>query len=173
MKERKIEVTGRRGRRRKQQIDYLEETRGYWKLKEEALDSTLWKTGVKTDYKVNEWMNEWEMNYGLVLYVDCVPFLPHISQFIASFTVSFHSRYVTFTSKIASLITKSLKSECHRPNRLYVVQSKSSRNSSDWKSATTDSIWSKNDHRGVGTRCWHLSRIHSCDFAQRFEDETC
>ena len=56
---------------------------------------------------------------------------------------------------------------------LYVGQSKSSRNSSDWKSATIDSIWSKNDHRGVGTRRWHLSRINSCDFAQRFEDETC
>jgi len=31
----------------------------------------------------------------------------------------------------------------------YVGQSKISRNSSDWKSATTDSIWSKNDHRGI------------------------
>ena len=33
----------------------------------------------------------------------------------------------------------------------------------DWKSATTDSMWSKNDHCRVGTRSWHLSRIHSCD----------
>ena len=56
---------------------------------------------------------------------------------------------------------------------VYVGQSKSSRNSSDWKSATIDSIWSKNDHRGVRTRRWHLSRIHSCEFAQRFENETC
>ena len=38
-----IEVTGRRGRRRKQLLDYLKETRGHWKLKEEALDRTLWK----------------------------------------------------------------------------------------------------------------------------------
>ena len=30
----RIEVTGRRGRRRKQQLDDLKETRGYWKLKE-------------------------------------------------------------------------------------------------------------------------------------------
>jgi len=54
MKEGKIEVTGRRERRRKQQIDYLKETRGYWKLKEEARDSTVWRAGVKTDYKMNE-----------------------------------------------------------------------------------------------------------------------
>jgi hypothetical protein len=39
-----IEVTGRRGRRRKQLLDDLEETRGYWKLKEEAQDRTLWRT---------------------------------------------------------------------------------------------------------------------------------
>jgi hypothetical protein len=33
--------TGRRGRRRKQLLDDLKEKRGYWKLKEEALDRTL------------------------------------------------------------------------------------------------------------------------------------
>jgi hypothetical protein len=31
-------VTGRRGRRGKQLLDDVNETRGYWKLKEEALD---------------------------------------------------------------------------------------------------------------------------------------
>ena len=36
-----IEVTGRRGRRRKQLLDDLKEKRGYWKLQEEALDRTL------------------------------------------------------------------------------------------------------------------------------------
>jgi hypothetical protein len=36
--------TGRRGRRRKQLLDYLKGTRGYWKLKEEALDRTLLRT---------------------------------------------------------------------------------------------------------------------------------
>jgi hypothetical protein len=35
--ERKIEVKGRKGRRRKQLLDDLKEKRGYWKLKEEAL----------------------------------------------------------------------------------------------------------------------------------------
>jgi hypothetical protein len=38
------ELTGRRGRRRKQLPDYLKEIRRYWKLKEEALDRTLRRT---------------------------------------------------------------------------------------------------------------------------------
>jgi hypothetical protein len=37
-------VTGRRGRRRKKLLDDLMEKRGYWKLKEEALDRTPWRT---------------------------------------------------------------------------------------------------------------------------------
>jgi hypothetical protein len=53
-------VTGRRGIRRKQLQVYLKEMRGYWKLKEEALDRTSWRTGIwrglwicKTDYIMN------------------------------------------------------------------------------------------------------------------------
>jgi hypothetical protein len=38
----RIYVTERRGGRRKQLLDDLKETRGDWKLKEEALDRTLW-----------------------------------------------------------------------------------------------------------------------------------
>ena len=38
------EVTGIRGRRRKQLLDDLKEKRGFWKLKEEALYLTLWRT---------------------------------------------------------------------------------------------------------------------------------
>jgi hypothetical protein len=37
----RIEVTGRRGRRRKQLLDDLKEKRGYWELKEQAPDRTL------------------------------------------------------------------------------------------------------------------------------------
>jgi hypothetical protein len=37
-------MTGRRGRRRKQLLDDLKEKRRYWKLKEEALDCTQWRT---------------------------------------------------------------------------------------------------------------------------------
>jgi hypothetical protein len=40
----RIEVTGRRGRRRKQLLDDLKEKREYWKMKEEALDRNLWRT---------------------------------------------------------------------------------------------------------------------------------
>jgi hypothetical protein len=39
----RIEMTGRRGRRRKQLLDDLKEKTIYWKLKEEALDRTLWR----------------------------------------------------------------------------------------------------------------------------------
>jgi len=40
----RAEVTGRRGRKRKQILDDLKEIWGYRKLKEEALDRTLWRT---------------------------------------------------------------------------------------------------------------------------------
>jgi hypothetical protein len=39
-----IEVTGRRGRRRTKLLDGLKAKEGYCKLKEEALDSTVWTT---------------------------------------------------------------------------------------------------------------------------------
>jgi hypothetical protein len=37
-------VTGRRERRCEQLMDDLTEKRRYWKLKQEALDRTLWRT---------------------------------------------------------------------------------------------------------------------------------
>jgi hypothetical protein len=40
----RIEVTGTQGRRRKQLRDGLEKTRGYWKLKVEAIDRILRRT---------------------------------------------------------------------------------------------------------------------------------
>ena len=39
-----MEVTGSQGIRRKQLLDDLKETRVYWKLKDEAVDYTLWRT---------------------------------------------------------------------------------------------------------------------------------
>jgi hypothetical protein len=39
-----MEMTGRRGRRCKQLLDDRKEKRRYWKLKEEALDRTAWRT---------------------------------------------------------------------------------------------------------------------------------
>jgi hypothetical protein len=41
----RIEVMGRRGRRRKELLYDLKENTGYWKLEVEALDHTVWTTG--------------------------------------------------------------------------------------------------------------------------------
>jgi hypothetical protein len=41
----RIEVTRRRGRRRRKLLDDLKERRGYCNLKEEALDRTIWRAG--------------------------------------------------------------------------------------------------------------------------------
>jgi len=38
-----IEVTERRGRKRRKLLDDLKERRGYTQLKEEALDRTMWR----------------------------------------------------------------------------------------------------------------------------------
>jgi hypothetical protein len=43
-------MTGRRGRRRKQLLDDVKEKRRYWKLKEEALVRTVWRTRFGRDY---------------------------------------------------------------------------------------------------------------------------
>jgi hypothetical protein len=47
----RIEMSGRRGRRRKQLLDDRKEKRRYWKLKEEALDGTLWRTRFGSGYE--------------------------------------------------------------------------------------------------------------------------
>jgi hypothetical protein len=44
----RIEVSGRRGRRVRQLLDDLTEMREYWKLKEKALDYTVWRAGFGT-----------------------------------------------------------------------------------------------------------------------------
>jgi hypothetical protein len=41
--QRGVEVTGRRGKRRRKLLDNLKERRGYAHLKEEALDRTMWR----------------------------------------------------------------------------------------------------------------------------------
>jgi len=40
-----MEVTGRRGRRRRKLLDDPKERRGYSHLKEEVLDRTVWRAG--------------------------------------------------------------------------------------------------------------------------------
>jgi hypothetical protein len=44
-------VTVRRRRGCKQLLDDIKEKRGYWKLKEEALDRTVWRTRIGRDYE--------------------------------------------------------------------------------------------------------------------------
>jgi hypothetical protein len=46
----RIEMTGRRGRRRKQLLDDLKEKRRYCKLREEALDRNLWRNRYGRSY---------------------------------------------------------------------------------------------------------------------------
>ena len=41
---------GRQGRRCMQLLDDLKEMKGYWKLKEEELDCTLWRTPFERGY---------------------------------------------------------------------------------------------------------------------------
>jgi len=56
-----MEVTGRRGRRRRKLLDCLKERRGYSHLKEEALDRTVWRAGFGRGFgpagKKDCWMN--------------------------------------------------------------------------------------------------------------------
>jgi hypothetical protein len=46
----RTEMKGRRGRRRKQLQDDLKETKGYWELKEEAIDRNVRRTGFGRSY---------------------------------------------------------------------------------------------------------------------------
>jgi hypothetical protein len=76
----RIDMTGRRRRRRKQLLDDFKENRRYCKLKEEAVDRTLWRTRFGIGYgpvvrQTTEWMNEWMNKYLIlssILYGFCV-----------------------------------------------------------------------------------------------------
>jgi hypothetical protein len=46
-----IEATGRQGRRRRKLLDDLKERRGYYHLKEEALDRTVWRAGFERAFR--------------------------------------------------------------------------------------------------------------------------
>ena len=66
-----MEVMVRQGRRRKQLLDVLTETRGYREVKEEAPDRTPWRIRFGRGYglfvkQTTEWMNEW-MNEWMLL----------------------------------------------------------------------------------------------------------
>jgi hypothetical protein len=51
LREREGRIAGYRGSRSKQLLDDLKEKRGYWKLKEEALGRTLWRTRFGRGYE--------------------------------------------------------------------------------------------------------------------------
>jgi hypothetical protein len=57
----RIEVTGRRGRRCRKLLDGLKERRGYYYLKEEALDRAMWRSrfgrGFGLVRQTTKWMN--------------------------------------------------------------------------------------------------------------------
>jgi hypothetical protein len=64
-----IEVTGRRGRRRRKPLDYLKERRGYSHLKEEALDRTVWKARFGRGFgpvvrQTTKWINKTKSHIG-------------------------------------------------------------------------------------------------------------
>ena len=61
-----IEVTGRRGRRRRKLLDDLKERRGYSDLKEEALDRAVWRAHFGRGFgpvvrQTIKWMNVWRI----------------------------------------------------------------------------------------------------------------
>ena len=67
-----IEVTRRRGRRRRKLLDDLKERRGYSHLKEEALDCTIWTAHFGRGFgplirQTNKWMNL--TTHGVCLYI--------------------------------------------------------------------------------------------------------
>jgi hypothetical protein len=58
-----IEVTGRRGRKRRKLLDDVKERRGYSQLKEDALDRTMWRACFGRGFgpvvrQTAKWMNE-------------------------------------------------------------------------------------------------------------------
>jgi hypothetical protein len=51
-------MTGRRGRRRRELLDYFKERRGYSQLKDEALDRTTWRVRFGRDFGNIRLLNE-------------------------------------------------------------------------------------------------------------------
>ena len=49
-------MTSRQGRRRKQLLDDFKEKRRYWKLKGQAPDRTVWRTGFGRDCGPVQWL---------------------------------------------------------------------------------------------------------------------
>ena len=54
----RIVVTQRRGKRCNQLLDKVKKMKGYWKLKQEALNHTLWRTCTGKGYGPVIWNND-------------------------------------------------------------------------------------------------------------------
>jgi len=68
-----ITVTGRLGKRRKQLLDDLNITTEYWKLKEEALDRTVWRTEFGRGCgPVVRQTAEWMIELATIVNLECV-----------------------------------------------------------------------------------------------------
>jgi len=75
-----MEVTRRRGRRRKKLLDDLKDRRGYSHLKEEALDRTMWRNRFGGGFgPVVRQNNEWIYKY-MYIYI-YIPFLFSCAEF--------------------------------------------------------------------------------------------
>ena len=83
-------MTGRRGRKRKQILDALKEKRKYWKLKEEALDRTMWRI-------------RFEEGYGLIVRQQ----QNEVTLFVCLFLVEDIPLYLKYSDKISCICTQS------------------------------------------------------------------
>jgi len=63
--ERRIEATGRRGRRHKQLLDDLKEERGYLKLTEEVLTRTMWRIRFRRGHGLVVWQQKERVSEGM------------------------------------------------------------------------------------------------------------
>ena len=75
-----IEVTGRRGRRRRKLLGDLKERRGYSHLKEEVTDRTMWRARFRRSFgsvirQTTKWMNE---HVGGLMFMDNLNFIEFV-----------------------------------------------------------------------------------------------
>jgi hypothetical protein len=87
-----IKVRGRQGRWRKQLLDDLKGTRGYWKLKQEAIDCTVWRTDFGRGYgsvvrHVAVWKNKWIILSDNLQQSSLAPFRVTASSFCCCFNL--------------------------------------------------------------------------------------
>jgi hypothetical protein len=101
-------VTGRRGRRLKQLLDDLKEKKGYWELKEEALDLTMWRTRFGRCYEPaqgrlqNECIKLDLQSRGKLMFEMATPF--ETKKEVMIYMLCFISRFIrhNFSSKYVS-----------------------------------------------------------------------